>query len=254
MNDLKNLHVLVTRPLPQGGIFCEKINAEGGNAIYLPTLEFAPPQNKIESIKMAEQYDWIIFISQEAVERSIMMIRKRWPIFPVKTRIATIGEGTAQALQKKGIESVVFPAHDWTSEGLLDLDFFKEVKQQKILLVRGEGGRELLAETLIARGAHVDHLPVYRRQMPVYANINKYLELLRQKKIDIIVCTSGESLHNLMTIIGAANHALLVDVAMIVVSERLVALAKTYHFQRVFRAKNASHDAIIDTLSFIKRT
>lgn len=248
MSDLKNINVLVTRPLPQGKMLCEKILAEGGQAVYLPTIEFAPPQ--VKPIKMTEQYDWVIFVSQEAVERGLPIIRD----LSSKTRIAALGQGTAIALQKKGIENVVYPPDHWTSEGLLDLNFFKKLDQQKILLVRGEGGRELLAETLLARGARVDHLLVYQRKLPIYPNINKYLGLLREKKIDIIVCTSGESLHNLMAIIGVLHHSLLVAVPIIVISQRLVTLAEEYHFQQIFQAKNASQNAIIDTLSYIKRT
>jgi len=241
MNSLKNICVLVTRPRPAGEVLCEKIQALGGATVYLPTIEFASlPQAE----QQLDQYDWIIFISQEAVERSISFLGS----ISKKTRIAAMGETTANALQAAGMTDVVYPLHEWTSEGLLDLAFFKKVDRQKILLVRGEGGRELLSETLMARGAQVDHLPVYRRQMPVYASINPYLELLRQKKIDVVVCTSGESLHNLMTIIGVENQSLLVEIKLIVVSQRLVALAKEYHFQQVFQAKNASHHAIISSL------
>jgi uroporphyrinogen-III synthase len=66
------------------------------------------------------------------------------------------------------------------------------------------------------------------------------------------VCTSGESLHNLLTIIGASNQALLFNVPIIVVSQRLVELASELKFKKVFLAANASHNAIIDTLCFIK--
>ena len=246
MNNLENINVLVTRPNPQGKILCEKIQMLGGATVYLPTIEFASPIQEIKPI--SNVYDWIIFISPEAVLRSIHLITP----LPEKTRVASIGEGTANALHKANIAKVVYPEQNWTSEGLLDLAFFKNVHQQKILLVRGEDGREILAETLVDRGALVDHLPVYRRVVPDYPNRSEYTELLVKKKIDIVVCTSGESLHNLMTILGAENQSLLIDLAIIVVSSRLVEIAKQYHFARIFQAKNASHQAIIDTLCFIK--
>lgn len=247
MNKLQNMTVLSTRPHSQGKILCEHIEAQGGTAISFPTIEFEPVHFDSNGIK--QSYDWIIFISREAAERATSLIRQ----FPKTTRIAAIGKGTASVLQKMGIENVIYPEKDWTSEGLMDLSVFKKINQQKILIIRGEGGREWLQETLAARGAEVDHLPVYRRRMPVYADIDPLLTLLQTKRINIIVCTSGESLHNLMNILGADNHMLLVNIAIIVVSERLAELAKEYHFQSIFLANNASHEAIMDTLSLIGR-
>lgn len=248
MNNLENIGILVTRPEPQGKILCEKIHALGGLTVYLPTIEFGqldPPKDALNNL---DRYDWIIFISPRAVEYGAHLIQE----LPKKTRLAAPGEGTALALQTALAREVVYPRETWTSEGLLDLPFFKNPDKQKILLVQGEGGRELLVETLTVRGAIVDQLFVYRRIVPRHTNIQDALKILREKKINIIVCTSGESLHNLMTILGAENQSLLVKSFLIVVSPRLVTLAKELHFQQVFLAENASHSAIIDTLRIIK--
>lgn len=246
MNKLSTLRILVTRPSAQGKILCEKIEAMGGRSLYFPTIECVPIEAHLP--QRIDHYDWMIFVSREAVLQSMSLILQR----SNKTRIAALGEGTASALHERGIVDVIYPTQEWTSEGLLDLSYFKTVNQQTILLVRGEGGRELLTETLTKRGAKVDHLLVYRRVMPVYADDHPVIALLSQKKIDIIVCTSGESLHNLITIMGEKNRSLLMETTMLVVSKRLFELAKQSHFQRIFQANNASHAAIIDTLCFIK--
>ncbi len=255
MNDLVNLTMLVTRPEPEGGLLCKEVEAHGGSAVHLPTIEFAALESDHSfkpMVSMLDQYDWIIFISPRAVEYSLPLIRAKWPVFPTKPRIAAPGAGTAKALHAAGFADVIYPPHHWTSEGLLDLAALNQIDHRNILLIRGEGGRDMLAEALSARGAHVDHWPVYRRIVPVYANITAHLALLRQKKIDIMVCTSGESLHNLMTIIGIENQSLLSDVAIVVVSERLAILAENLHFKQVFIAENASNKAIIETLRYIK--
>lgn len=248
MNDLEGIGVLVTRPLPQGKMLCEKIEALGGSTVYLPTIEFAPPKPRVSCINKIDAYDWVIFISPRAVEWGIPLMTQ----LPQKNNVAAPGAGTAQALKEAGINKVIYPKDEWTSEGLLDLPIFKNLKQQKILLIRGEGGREMLAETLTSRGAVVDHFIVYRRLIPVYPNINKYKESLLDKKTNIIVCTSGESLHNLITIMGVENRSILVSMNMVVISPRLVELAKGLHFQQIFLAENASDSAIIGTLRLIK--
>ncbi len=248
MNNLKNITALVTRPHAQGKILCEHIRAEGGQAIAFPTIAFEPVDYDLNPI-INHSYDWIIFISREAAERADALIRR----LPEKTRIAAIGKGTATVLHQMGVEKVVYPDNEWTSEGLLALPLFNNINQQQILIVRGEGGREWLGETLTARGASVDHLPVYRRTVPIYSDIGPYTALLREKRVNIIVCTSGESLHNLMNILGADNRSLIVNIAILVVSQRLAMLAKEYQFHAILLAKNASHEAIMDTLSLIGR-
>ncbi len=253
MSDLQNVCVLVTRPGLPGKELCEKITALGGVAFSLPTIDFAPVTNSIPSL---DQYQWVIFVSQPAVwwaryalptlqnELTKCRVDKAQRVHQ-KIKVASPGKSTAQAL---AIDHVIYPAQNWTSEGLLDLPDFQNIANQKILLVRGEGGREWLADTLKARGGLVDHWIVYRRLMPVYSDKSRYLDLLRQKKIDIVVCASGESLHNLLTMIGQEGEQALLQVPLIVVSQRLSALAKELKFQHVFVASNASHAAILDSI------
>lgn len=248
MPDLDNIGVLVTRPSPAGEHLCEKIEQLGGSTVFLPTLEFALPSQAVPTLKNTDAYDWVIFISPRAVEYGLPTFRA----IATTTRIAAVGEGTAACLQAAGLNDVVYPRDHRTSEGLLNLPVFSQMEQQTVLLVRGEGGRDHLGKTLAARGAVVLELPVYRRVAPVYRDINQYVEKIRQKKIDITVCTSGESLHNLIAILGPENRSLLMAMMLIVVSQRLVDLAKTWAFQTIFLADNASDQAIIDTLYWIK--
>ena len=217
--------------------------------MHLPTIDFAPPLEPAHFPEEMDEYDWIIFLSPRAVEWSAGHL----PPVATKTRIAAPGAGTVKALLDLGLHDAIYPMSDWTSEGLLELPFFSHVAGQKILLVRGEGGRDKLAHELTVRGAKVDQLSVYRRVMPVYAEDHPALLALRQKKIDIMVCTSGESLHNLMAMLNASHHVLLRDVIVVVIINRLVGLAKELGFRRVALAENAGHSAMIDMLGLIKR-
>jgi uroporphyrinogen-III synthase len=245
--DLSGLQILVTRPKPYGEQLCEQITTQNGQAIYFPTLQIVPIKNNLEEIKELAQADWIIFISPQAVLCGIPAIQKYWPAFPDKIKLIAMGEGTAKALSAKGFMDVIHP-EEWTSEGLLKLPHFQALSGKQIVLIKGVGGRELLAETLMARGAKVRHIHVYRRELPTYDKI----DLLRLQKIDIIVCASGETLRNLITLMGASNQTMLFQIPLVLVSQRLVELARELGFKNVFLAKNASHNAIIDTLCFIK--
>lgn len=248
---LSDVSVMVTRPKPQGQMLSEKIKALGGAPVYLPTIEIMPPENTTilkEQIGQLDQYDLIIFISPQAVSQSTSLIREHWPTLPDKLKVLATGQGTANALHAAGFPTVIFPPEEWSTEGLLKLPILQNISGQKIALVRGEGGRELLADTLKARGANVTHFIAYRRTVPSFEKSESYISLLQQRKIDIIVCTSGESLHNLITLVGVANKSFLQDVALVVVSQRLVQLATELQFTQVFLAANASHSAIIDTL------
>jgi uroporphyrinogen-III synthase len=252
---LNDLNILVTRPEPQGAILCEKIIALGGNALCFPTIQIISPNDPAllrKQITQLSKYDWLIFVSRPAVMYSLPVLHECWPIFPDKVKLAAIGEGTAAALLAAGFQSVTYPLTEWTSEGLLKLEDFQQIAGQRIALVSGEGGRETLAETLAARGAVIARWIAYQRILPIYNDIAYYIDLFRQQKINIIVCASGESLHNLIRIIGTTNQSLLFKIPLVVVSPRLVGLASEIGFKQIFLAANASHAAIIDAFYQIK--
>lgn len=165
---------------------------------------------------------------------------------PPHLKIAAVGAGTAKALQLAKLPVDVYPIESWSSEGLLDLPAFSALSGQTVGLFQGEGGRETLADNLVARGAKVTHFIAYRRIMPEY-DVGPYVSLVLSHQIDIIVCTSGEGLHNLKKQLQKAWPTLQ-NVPIVVISQRMVELARHLAFRKVVMAKNASHDAIMETL------
>jgi uroporphyrinogen-III synthase len=150
------LNVMVTRPLPAGATLCQEIVAAGGHAICFPTIEFGQPFHPEllpQQFAELDQYDWLIFISPQAVYASQAAIHASWPIFPAELKIAAVGKGTAIALQAANLPVAVYPHTEWSSDGLLDLPEFQALAGKKIALFRGEGGREWLSENLTTRGA-----------------------------------------------------------------------------------------------------
>jgi uroporphyrinogen III methyltransferase / synthase len=243
-------NILITRPKPAGAVLCDKVNAAGYHAVLFPTIEFLPPQQPQAMPKIIaelDQYDWLIFISPQAVNATSAMLHKRWRRWPAQLKIAAVGAGTASALAEEKFTGVIHPSEQWNSEGLLELPELQNPAGEKIVLVRGEGGRELLADTLAERGAQVTPLIAYRRVLPK-VSVKNIVTLLRKHTLDAIVCTSGEGLQNL-TILLAAEQQKLISVPLVVISQRMQDQARELGFDSILLAKNASHDAIMAVLN-----
>jgi uroporphyrinogen-III synthase len=244
--------ILVTRPPPQGVALCKRIEEEGAQAVYCPTIAFEniahPP-----ALSLLGEQDWLIFNSPQAVYASREMIQHAFPSIAHTAKIAAVGAGTMKALYEAGYKEVIYPKEEWSSEGLLAMPFFQSIKNKKIAIIRGEGGRELLDKTLRARGASVLPLIVYKRILPSM-DVQSYLALLQAKVIDVIVCASFEGVHNLKYLLGEAGWLYLQKIPLVVVSQRIKVLAHDLGFQTIWVAENASHSSILDIIAANKGT
>lgn len=239
--------IMVTRPDPGGAELCEAIQSQGDVAIHFPTIEFAPPSDQSafeQTITRLGEQDWLLFVSPQAVRASVSAIRRTWPILPESVHFAAIGAGTAKALAQAGYHVAFIPDSEWSSEGLLDSDEFQNIQHQRIAVIRGGGGREILEKILLERGAEVISVVAYQRTKPK-VDIGSYLPLLKDGKIDAIVCTSYEGVSNLKELVGTADWEALRQIPLIVVSERIKLLAGEAGFQTIWVAANASHEAIL---------
>ena len=249
-----NLCILVTRPDPEGRELSKLLQASGHLAIQFPTIAIEPAEQDeayTKTLSKLGQQDWLIFISPQSVYASVPTIRRVWPIFPPQVKFAAVGESTARALEKAGYFSL-YPADVWSSEGLLALPEFQQIHNQHITIIRGEGGRELLEQKLIERGANVSSLISYRRVLPPITNLEPYLLLLKERKVDVIICTSGESVNNLKKLTGDENFRMLKQVPLLVVSDRIKMLAQDLGFQTIWVANNAKHETLIRALNEIR--
>lgn len=246
-----SLCIMVTRPDPGGAELCEAIQAQGDVALHFPTIIFAPPPDPViyeQSIARLGEQDWLLFVSPQAVRASVPAIRRTWPVMPDTVQFAAVGAGTAKALEDAGYHVSCMPDSEWSSEGLLDSDEFQNIEDQHVAVIRGEGGRELLEQILVERGASVMSVIAYQRTIPVIKP-NPYLPLLKDDKIDMIVCASYEGVSNLKQLFGEDMWWILRNVPLIVVSERIKALAQGAGFQTIWVASNASHQAILATIA-----
>lgn len=224
---LAGLRVLVTRPAHQAEALCTAIERAGGTPVRFPTIEIAPPRDiepLEELIARLDEFDVAIFVSPNAVARAMEQIHARRGALPPRMTIACVGGASAGALAEFGIVDVLTPART-DSEGLLALAPLQQVAGKRIVIFRGEGGRELLAETLAARGARVEYAACYRRLRP-RADAAALTRAFSRGEIDVVTVTSAEALRNLREMLGDADARALKQLPIVVVSERLRQIAR----------------------------
>jgi uroporphyrinogen-III synthase len=219
--------ILITRPAHQAGPLAALIHAAGGRPVIFPALEIldaADPQPLLDAIARLESYDLAIFISPNAVARVMerMAGRRTWP---AGLRVAAIGKGGVRELERHGIRDVIAPQRSFDSERLLEMPQLQAVGGQRVLILRGDGGRELLGDTLAARGAQVDYVACYRRALP-QTDPAPLLQAWSQNGIHATVVTSSEGLHNLFVMLGKPGELLLQHTPLLVPHPRIAAVAR----------------------------
>ena len=247
---LAGVGVLVTRPAHQANALCEAIENLGGSAIRFPVLQIDDVDDTSllnQQIDSLDSYDIAIFISPNAVKKAVNLIqaRKKWPN---NVKIAAVGKTSAKALDSLGLIADIFPSRRFNSEALLSLEEMQDVSGKNIIIFRGEGGRELLAETLKSRGARVEYAECYKRSKPK-ADVSALLKHWARGEINIIITTSNEGLHNLYDMVGQLGRQWLIKTPMIVISDRGADLALQLGFkQRPIVSSQASDEAIVNAL------
>jgi uroporphyrinogen-III synthase len=224
--DLQGCRVLVTRPVAQAGALCNQIEQAGGVALRLPTLAIEAMDDAAsrQRCQSAADYDWLVFISRNAVEFARPCLPAN---LPETVKVAAIGQATAMALSSSGIPVSLLAEGYGTSESLLTAQELATMSGQRVLILRGEGGREVLAESLRERGAQVDYADLYRRLRP--ATPAGELSRLLDAGIDVITVASGETLDNLLAIAGE-ERCNITHLPLVVMSERLRTLARQRGF------------------------
>ena len=199
---LTSIGIAITRPVDQAKKLAALINEAGGMPILFPLIEITPlgDYGQFEAvISKITDYDWAIFISSNAVQNGIPRLIKQG--IPPSLQLAAIGPVTSSELQSSGIKNVLIPKNRFDSESLLALPEMHEMQGKKVMLFRGIGGRDVLAETLKARGATVTFAECYQRINP-QTNCDLLADLYNEKKLHGIVVTSSEAMRHLLDLAG----------------------------------------------------
>jgi uroporphyrinogen-III synthase len=224
--------VLVTRPLRQAAALSQAIRSAGGMAYEFPALEIEPvPADQLDvPLAQLAKADIVIFISPNAAEfgMAAMLSRSR---LPATAQVFAVGPGTARVLQAHDLTGVVTPQGQ-DSEALLALPQLQDVAGGHVVIVRGVGGRDLLADTLRARGADVHYLECYRRMRP-HADPLPLLAHWQAGGIDAVTVTSAEALHNLAAMMGETGKPLLAATPLFAPHEKIAEAARRFGIARV---------------------
>lgn len=196
---LRNIGVAITRPVGQANKLSQLIKNAGGHVISFPLIDIAPldDYSQFEAvISNIAAYDWILFISSNAVQNSMPRLLAQG--IPSHLKFAAIGPTTAQTLNDFGIHQVLIPSGNrFDSESLLSLSEMLDMKGKRVLLVRGIGGRDVLANTLIERGAQVTFAECYQRVNP-QTNCDVLAQAFGDGGLQALVITSSEAMRYLL--------------------------------------------------------
>lgn len=245
------MSILVTRPSPAGDQLVSRLRTLGQVAWSFPLIEFTPGRELpllAGHLAALRADDMLFALSQHAVEFAHARLQQdgqRWPDAP---RYFAIGRTTALALHTESGKEIRYPLDRETSEVLLQLPELQTVVGKRILILRGNGGRELLGDTLRERGAEVTFCECYQRCNKYYDGAEEAMRW-QSRGVTTLVVTSGEMLQHLWSLIPQwYRDNWLLRCRLLVVSERLANLARELGWQDIRIADNADNDALLRAL------
>jgi uroporphyrinogen-III synthase len=204
--------VVITRPRAQAAPLAAAVAALGRTPVLLPLLEISPlpDQLPLQSV-LADLagYALVAFVSPNAIDAAFAHIAA----WPAGVMLAVLGEGSRAALAAHGVTDanarIASPGLDAgsDSESLLRTLDLPALAGRRVLIVRGESGRELMADGFTAAGAMVTTVAAYRRRVPpLDAGLAAQLHALLDGSNDWIV-TSSEALRGLMALVEQLEPA-----------------------------------------------
>lgn len=201
--------VIITRPLAQATPLAQRVKDIGRNAVVFPLLDIQPLSDQTQlraELSDLRRYAMVAFVSPNAIDAAFSILAS----WPSDVAIGVMGEGSRQTLAAHGVtdaNATIFSPKDaerTDSQTLLEVLDIEALRGKQVLIVRGETGRELLADALRAEGVEVKQLPAYRRSAPVLSEDGRtQLLSLLDAEGDWII-TSSEALRILMQMVEEA--------------------------------------------------
>ena len=246
--------ILITRPRHQSGNLADLIRRSGGEPILFPTLEIEPvdPTPAMRAVlERLPEFDMAVFVSANAVQHAMPLIRGLGG-WPHGLQAAAVGQGTARELRAQGVADVLLPGEGADSEALLARPELQAVSGQRIVIFRGVGGRELLADTLRGRGADVVYIECYRRRRPA-ADPGPLRDRVAHGALDFVVSASTESLRNLLDMVGSELVTKLAALPLFVVHQNIAEAARCLGFSRVVVTEASDQGVVSGIIAFLSQ-
>lgn len=241
--------VLICRPGERAAALTAAIEAVGYAALNLEAmaLEALPEEPAVRQAWLDfDHFHKVVVVSPFAAECLYRALDRYWPQLPLGTQWYAVGAATAEALHERlGVRVHLPPAAigEDTSEALLELASLRSLNGQRVLLVAGEGGRTLLADTLAARGARVTRVALYRRRLQ--APPPELQQRLARGEFRALVVSSGELLEHL----ARWSTRVTLNQPLIVSSRRLATLASNLGFRTPVVAAGATPAALASAVA-----
>jgi uroporphyrinogen-III synthase len=219
---LSGAGVLVTRPRRQADVLVDAIESIGGTAIRFPAIEIRPRPDA-DVIAEAERLgipDIAVFVSPNAVRCGLR--------YAGAAQLAAVGPATARAVEAAGRTADIQSPDGYSSEHLLGTPALQDVSGKVVRIIRGNGGRELLAAALCERGATVEYLEVYSRELPHYteSELAGIADKWRSGAIDIVTVMSVATFDNLVTLLPRNCRDLLARTPLVAPASRVIKAAR----------------------------
>lgn len=245
------MSILVTRPAPAAEELVSRLRLQGRVAWSMPLIEFTPGidlDSLPAQLATLRPDDLVFILSQHAIHYAQPALIRANSTWPASLNYYAIGRTTALALHAASGLDVVWPHEHETSDVLIQLPALQRVAGKRALILRGNGGRELLAETLQARGASVQFAECYQRCAKIYQGAIEGRRW-RDRQIDTLVVTSGEMLQQLYSLFPEIDREeWLLRCRLVVVSERLATRARELGWRNITVADGADNDALLRAL------
>ncbi len=252
-NSLRGLNILVPRPRPQSQTIATLIEAHGGTAILFPVIEITAPDNFTsldQALTQLSEVDLIILVSVAAVNGLVARQRALSITLPERVKVAAVGAKTAAQCQSLGIRVDFVPGQRINSEGLLEcIDGFS-IKDKKIVIFRGQSGRDLLKTALQKSGGKVRYAESYRRRT-TSQSIQPIIKKWQRGDINVVLITSVSILESLIALLGKSNFRLLKETRIITISHRIASACTQAGIDHVVVADSPTDDSVLEMLKFI---
>lgn len=238
-DSLQGRAILVTRPRAQAQRLARLIEAAGGRAELFAAIEIAdvPPPAALARL---HEFDLAIFVSPTAVAKAMPRVRA----WPPALRVAAVGSGTRRELEKHGIANVIAPQSGADSEALLATPALGDVAGKRIAILRGDGGRALLADTFVERGAQVEYITCYRRLAP-----RPPAHAWKPGELAAVTVSSSQGLDNLFQVL---DRELLRSTPMFVPHARIAERARARAVREVVLAGHSDEEMLDRLVAYFR--
>ena len=248
---LKGQVILNTRPRHQQVELTALLEREGARVLSFPVIEIELAENDALRQRLTRDiglYDLLLFVSRNAVEGAFQLIDMAR--LATGTSFGVIGGATLQALANRieNLDHCLVAGEPYNSEALLEAEALQLVAGKRIMIFRGQQGRNLLGDELAARGAEVDYCEVYRRELP-RCDLSAFNHLVDDGFPTLAILTSNEGMHNLFELVDAAAAERIRQIPWLLISERMRESAlKLGHNAPIVIAQSASDEGIQQTI------